>query len=340
MVADELHPVLFAAIKRATLKDEACAEPWTRRLISIAFAGGLSISHLARVDQSAATLVKDKVSLYFGLASSISHEMVRADFDFAIRWFCKNLRTGLREANLVAGFWGAAASQFFINNAGNWALDEMEWNPQSFDSRFENRRVDFVELLRIDDELFPMVLMEVGVDEAQSAEEHKDFTKISCLLSICCSRLMNFMGKTHRNPHKARCYGLLVGGAKAHCLVAHPILHSGKWCVQITAHPNWAINTLCETVQESVLAVTTPSSNRAIPQAHSIEKIDFNPQKSTFTNIPSDSENEKLPKDYGDALEREEEEYEEEDDDEEEFDGDKGIFIQVFYITNHLKSRP
>ncbi len=94
-----------------------------------------------------------------------------------------------------------------------------------------NRKVDFAVVIESLSDAAgqsiapcPVFLIEAGVDVAERNLEHKDQTKLSCMMEACCVHLCKLMNDAGKKPEFVRVYGLLIGGTKARILVARPVI--------------------------------------------------------------------------------------------------------------------
>jgi hypothetical protein len=112
----------------------------------------------------------------------------------------------------------------------------------------EVRRVDFV-LLSTGFDL-PFFFIEYALEESEGSFGHKDCTKLSSLMTICCNRLCQKLQNSGSDPSIAKVFGMLVGCTKAQLLVAHPVIkdstdgYYSEIHIIITSHAHWFMDLL------------------------------------------------------------------------------------------------
>ena len=75
---------------------------------------------------------------------------------------------------------------------------------------------------------FPVLLVEM-VEESMNQNQpktHKDFTKLTTILTISCLVQAKILSQNKINPALARTFGIWDGGTQCQLLVAHPVIVS------------------------------------------------------------------------------------------------------------------
>ncbi len=203
--------------------------------MSIALAGGVSQLHLSSTNL---VLPLNLCKFHFSRASSLATHPFQSAADLFL-----NLGPNSNEACLLDFFWKPAANEAFLNHLPGLALVS-EWHSQTLFPSAEDRRVDYSVLSKLQNGLpaVPILLIEGGTALIQKNKEHKDWTKLACLVSGCCLKRVSQLIALNKNPLEARCFGLLVGGTRAQCLVAHPVWTGADWFIQVSSDPHWFID--------------------------------------------------------------------------------------------------
>lgn len=110
----------------------------------------------------------------------------------------------------------------------------------------EVRRVDLV-LLSTDFDM-PCFFVEYALEESEGSFGHKDYTKISSMMTIGCNKLCEKLQKLGSDPSIVKIFGMLVGRTKVQLLVAHPVIknssdgHYSEIHIVVTSHGHWHMN--------------------------------------------------------------------------------------------------
>lgn len=96
-----------------------------------------------------------------------------------------------------------------------------EWNTKWTFPQSTDRHVDWTAIVRTLD--IPVLFVEIGKDRVLPGLAHKDFTKLTCLMSQACLRLCVAMRNQKRDPKVVRVFGLWVGHSQFQLCVAHPV---------------------------------------------------------------------------------------------------------------------
>ncbi len=236
---DCIHPILKAFIEKVHKEDPF--QTSAQKFITIALDGGLSIYHLNELDSKAADCIADEVQLPFSEASSIDVEVLHQSFPTSPRSFALNLYPKSGKANLIMFFWGWTTVEFFKYH------QSCDNQPMGFDAP-----LDYTVFAKLGNEDFPILFIDICADRVEGAEEHNGLTKLSRAASISCHAIMKHLASNGRDPGEARCYGLLVGGTKAQCLIAHPVVTADGWYVQISIKTDWTIDVLSRSPDEAI----------------------------------------------------------------------------------------
>ena len=107
----------------------------------------------------------------------------------------------------------------------------------------EVRRVDLALLSTVFD--MPYFFVEYALEESEGSFGHKDFTKISSMMTIGCNKLCEKLQKSGSDPSMVKIFGMLVGHTKVQLLVAHPVIKNssdGDYSeihIVVTSHGHW-----------------------------------------------------------------------------------------------------
>jgi hypothetical protein len=90
----------------------------------------------------------------------------------------------------------------------------------------------------------PILICEASEEGFPDNKSHKDFAKISSILTISCIRLAEKLANEGINPLLARTFGVLVGGPCFQLAVAHPVLTAAESGlneirVDVSTHKHW-----------------------------------------------------------------------------------------------------
>lgn len=105
------------------------------------------------------------------------------------------------------------------------------------------RRVDLVFLSTKFD--LPYLFVEYALEESEGSFGHKDFSKLSCMMTIGCSKFCEKLQKYGSDPSMVKIFGMLVGRTKVQLLVAHPVIKDssdGDYSeihVVVSSHGHW-----------------------------------------------------------------------------------------------------
>lgn len=145
-------------------------------------------------------------------------ERIESNFKFLKEELAKAV--DFSEGSLRTLFWDEFLKEWFKESNAPWAvrselvLDEL--------LKLDNsRRADFAVVstkFKI-----PCFIAEIGEEVINSNVVHKDFGKMSSLLTISCLRLAEQLRDAEFDPRLARSFGLLVGGTGSQMLTAHPV---------------------------------------------------------------------------------------------------------------------
>ncbi len=177
----------------------------------------------------------------------INYETARAGFF--------NLQDGSNEHTLSMKLWNCALnSAFLVNDASSNLEMVAEWETHPVLAGFNRCKVDYAGLLLClprpssRSSKLPLLLVEYGVDVVELGFQHKDFSKMTCMMSSCCLSLSEKLVSLGRKPELARIYGLLVGNTKAQLLVAQSVVvqvgDEFQIQVNISSDPEWEIDLL------------------------------------------------------------------------------------------------
>ncbi len=233
VTTEDLSLVPRAAIIKAANNDPTLSTAETRRLITVGLSNAISTEH----------------ATFLGLGIPVSDcqlHFVKADaagfhhrgLTGAAENFKKNARPSSNEATLMHTFWVESILEYFKDAPRLYY--EAEWLTKELFPLSENRRVDSILRCGLRGTSgIPLLLVEAGKGKLKVGCEHKDSTKLACYASGCCHKLMNELLKQKKDPSEARCYGLLIGGSTAQCLVAYPVCTGDDWYVEVAMHAHW-----------------------------------------------------------------------------------------------------
>lgn len=157
----------------------------------------------------------------------------------------------LDESSLRSIFWDQFIQKLFRNGLEkkpkNFIL-RSEWRTREQFSHLEDRKVDFVALIKPDEMFHTILQVEVGADCFDYNHPHKDTAKLLGNLAQSCISMALDLASKGKSPTIARCYGLLIGETRVQGVVAHPVIRKvGAYYeihANITSHPHWIFDML------------------------------------------------------------------------------------------------
>lgn len=199
--------------------------PLARRLALITVNKGVPIHLLnSLVDLRIVPFNLQRFGLPLHSWSSVA-EAVRSDA--VLRFVSQNLIDAVKEdsseATLRSHVWDPllAALLFEPTRFARKFEGISEWDTKATFPQITDRHVDWAAIVRTFD--IPVLFVEIGKDRVCPEFLHKDFTKLSCLMSQACFRLCVAMRNYGRDPKVVRVYGLWVGHSQFQFCVAHPV---------------------------------------------------------------------------------------------------------------------
>ncbi len=185
------------------------------------------------------------------------------------------------ERRLSGLFWTSALKFNFTARSSDQQI-RLEWTTKTLFPYYNRCEVDCVYLISCLPagesgvvENFPLLLVEYGADLVTDDRYHKDFAKMTCMMSASCLRLARKLVSLNRKPESARIYGLLIGGTRAQLLIAHPIVtkldEKYDIHVNLSFDPDREINLLSTETELQTASISTrtrPSETRISALSH------------------------------------------------------------------------
>lgn len=221
---------------RAGLQLTAATDPTTRsylrRIMTTAIDGGIPVHFLDKPElqnfpyksdyfESCAFPfnVNDFSDNYF----TIEHSEAISQFE-TFKNYCHSGH--FNEASLRMHFWDPILNILFKHGLRPNDVIISELNLQKFIRIDDLRKVDYAVLSK--KYKFPVLLVEM-VEESMNQNQpktHKDFTKLTTMLTISCLEQAKILSQNKINPALARTFGIWDGGTQCQLLVAHPVIVS------------------------------------------------------------------------------------------------------------------
>lgn len=126
------------------------------------------------------------------------------------------------EASLRMHLWDPILNILFKNRLHPNVEIISELNLQSILPLDDLRKVDYSVLSK--KYKYPVLLVEMAEEAMNQPLSHKDFTKLTTILTISCINQAETLRRNKINPVLARTFGIWDGGTQCQLLVAHPVI--------------------------------------------------------------------------------------------------------------------
>jgi len=250
-----LASVPRTALLLAGTKLEICKDPiqsaYLRRIIQIAMNGGVPAQLFNFIENfELCSKHFDSCSLPLNLPPNYKikgMESILEHFQNFVHYYPS---TYLSESRLRVILWDNLINILFMESEKkSLPLDIVpELNVGPLLGLDKERRVDLALVFTRFD--MPVFFIEYALEESEGTNGHKDFTKMSSMMTIACIRLCEMLQRVGVDPSNAKTFGMLVGGTKVQLLVAHPVIKDsadGKVSeihVVITVKGHWNMSLL------------------------------------------------------------------------------------------------
>lgn len=225
--------VLWRASLQLTTATDPTTRSYLRRLMATAMDGGIPIHFLDKPelqDFPYKSHYFETCPLPFNL-NTFPENFFEFEYSEAMCQFetFKNYNycnsENFNEASLRMHFWDPILNILFRH--GLRPNDEIisELNLQRFLRLNDLRKVDYTVLSR--KYKFPVLLVEMAEESMNQPMNHKDFSKLTTMLTISCLEQAKILLRNKINPVKARTFGIWDGGVQCQLLVAHPVIVKG-----------------------------------------------------------------------------------------------------------------
>ena len=140
----------------------------------------------------------------------------------------KRMNAEANEATLRGLFWNNVITKLISKNCGDDQFGSfelsLEWRTLPLFSDLESRIIDYAALVEVGDLKYPILQVEMGIENFNVQNYHKDQSKMFGTMSRTCINLSRAMAQSGKDPKDARIYGIWIGGKTVQFCVAVPIL--------------------------------------------------------------------------------------------------------------------
>ena len=230
-----------------------------RRVIYACINGGVPLHLLDQIQAKVPELKNfftsddfDRICIDFSKLDSLPGD-IENELEVPLFNLKNHLLHSASEANLNSLFWDIVFNQLFhsLNEASiglNYRL-ESEWSSRTIFPKADDRFIDFVALMKVNEKEFPILLIEAGKETFDVENSHKDFSKLLGLMSASCISLAINLVEAKKSPELARVYGAWIGGTQIQFCIAHPVstltdLGTYQFHANLTFCPHWKYDIL------------------------------------------------------------------------------------------------
>lgn len=226
-----------------------------RRAIKACLNGGIPVNYFdsgLNVEYRSCNLKTsdfDQIELFVG-----NSEMIAGDILFELRRYVETFHDHIDSASSGATFrslfWDPILSYMFLHGSeGDKKGFRLfaEWGTKLLFTGHRTQWVDYTAVIKLGDQVYPVLLVEIGKETFNAEAPHKDHSKLLSLMSQACLKLAKALIEKKKRPEVVRVGGFWIGGLTIQFIVAHPVVTeqpNGRHEVHVhlTTNPDWYVD--------------------------------------------------------------------------------------------------